>query len=157
MTHDNFTIKKYGNGYLLSCPDIGALSFLNSEEVLLFALLRESATPVKSMTGLLLDSGYAKNLVDRKVSAFLAKIENEGWHRTELTPVESPPMQAVYVTVTLKCNLSCPYCYQEFSKRYHGVMEKSTFLSIAEQVTAINPDCEFIITGGAEIFYKSGT
>lgn len=154
VTPKNLSIEKCGNGYLLSCPDIGALSLFDKVEAVLFPLLWQSAEPEISMIDFLVETGHDSEQAGNKVGAFLAKIEGNGWCRDELKASDPTPLIAVYLTVTLKCNMSCRYCYQKFNERRHADMEKSTFLNIVEQVTAINPNCEFIITGGEPFVVK---
>jgi radical SAM protein with 4Fe4S-binding SPASM domain len=147
-------IKKHGENYLVSYPHTGAVSLFNSEEVLMLPLLLDSSKPKQEIQKFLLSIGNDIEISKNKLSNFLKKIENDGWVNTQPLHEEPIALQALYVNITTRCNLTCPYCFNEFSKRQHGDMDISLFQSIVIQTLSINPNAEFIITGGEPFLCK---
>ncbi len=65
-------------------------------------------------------------------------------------------LSGIYMNMTQKCNLSCPYCFAA-TRQEHGAMQLSTdeYIGIINQAMLINKDLSVICTGGEPLLSPS--
>jgi radical SAM protein with 4Fe4S-binding SPASM domain len=96
---------------------------------------------------------------------FFAKIEEIGFFKESPEPkdsTESPETKnsnlalgEVYLNVTNKCNMSCPYCYMSADK-YSSVKEMThdQITGVIDQIHRINKNSHIIVSGGEPLLRR---
>jgi radical SAM protein with 4Fe4S-binding SPASM domain len=145
---ENLRVEQHGGVFIASDPRTGALSALSAGEVVAlhvyYALRLDPPRARRSTTAFLEQIGHSPGDAAR----FVDRLEREGWNRT--APPEPPeqPLIALYFTVTRRCNLACPYCYQGLAGRRDTGMSVGDAASYLDRVLSVNPHCQINITGG---------
>lgn len=147
-------IESFGEQHLASNPEIGALSFLNPWELIAFQLFQESPTHRGPLQTFFEQFGGDDETASVKTAEFLLKMKNDGWLRHRIPEVESKRLQVIYFTVTLDCNLFCPYCYQGQANRIKKRMSISDAEIILDRIKEINSNCHIVVTGGEPFIHK---
>lgn len=148
LSFDGLRIEKHGDVFVASDPRTGALSALSAGEVValhVYYPFRLDPPHARQSTTAFLEQ-IGRSSAD--AARFVEQLEHEGWSRAEAPQPAEEPLVALYFTVTRRCNLSCPYCYQGLAARrdtHMSVADAATFL---ERVRSVNPGCQINITGG---------
>ena len=150
----NIQIERIGDHYLASNPQTGAISFLNPLELVAFQIFHEAPTKKEAIQVLFNQIANNELSASAKAEEFLIKIERDGWLRCRIPEVESKRLQLVYFTVTLDCNLSCPYCYQGRQNQKNERMSIIDVKIFLNKIKELNPDCHVVVTGGEPFTHK---
>lgn len=148
-------IKELNDAYLVSDATKGAVSLLDSTELVMLVLYQ--ANNLDYLKRFILEAGSALQEVDALVTAFTRKLDHDGWFRTQRPVNNEVLLSSVYLNLTDACNYRCVYCYQ--GKAPDGQPAKH-FMAIEDvehivlKIKGINPQCRVILTGGEPFLHK---
>lgn len=141
--------------FLVGNPGTGAISLLDSEELVAFHLFTEAQNAeAKTIQSLFEQWGYGIEEAIEKTNNFLNKMKKQGWLRRGVSEEAGDLLQKVYFTVTRNCNLSCPYCYQGLNDRLNTEMPVDSATRILMKIKEINPKSHIVVTGGEPFMHS---
>jgi radical SAM protein with 4Fe4S-binding SPASM domain len=137
--------------YLVSSPQIGAVSLFSPAEYLAFKSVMDHPQEdrAKGLNHLLSGLGKSEEEISRFSSVFLRKLQQQGWCRDSIPDYEPEKLQMVYFSITTRCNLSCIYCYiGDENRQPDHIMSIEVARYILDKIKTENPRAEIAITGG---------
>jgi radical SAM protein with 4Fe4S-binding SPASM domain len=145
-------VESHGDVFILSKPTVGALSVVDQRDLVafqLFYLLRHNLADAHACVQSLYSSLVDDDAIARSLAtALVARLTRDGWTRTDLPRPDLEPLQAIYFTVTRRCDLACPYCYQGLANRSGTEMSLEQSRISLEKIGRVNRSCKIIVTGG---------
>lgn len=145
---EGLRVEQHGGVFVVSDPRTGALSALSPDEVVAlhvyYPFRLDPPRARQSAAAFLEQIGRSS----AEATRFVERLELEGWSRTEPAQPSEQPLIALYFTVTRRCNLSCPYCYQGLTGRRDTHMSVDDAATFLDKVLSVNPACQINITGG---------
>ncbi|MGZ8710680.1 MAG: radical SAM protein [Thermoanaerobaculia bacterium] len=145
---EGLRVERHGGVFVASNPLTGALSALSPDEVVAlhvyYPLRQDPARARQSAATFLEEIGRPA----AEAARLAEQLEREGWSRTEPPQPPEQPLAALYFTVTRRCNLSCPYCYQGLAGRRDTDMSVDDAAVFLDEVHSVNPACQINVTGG---------
>jgi radical SAM protein with 4Fe4S-binding SPASM domain len=152
VTSDPFTglvIEQAGEVYIVSRPDIGALSALSAADLAAFHLFVHNPADLGAIGAFYQWGGEDMEGAAARTRRLMARLERDGWLRRERPSHNAAGrLQQVYFTITRECDLACPYCYQGLRQRKSKTMSLANAQTTLGKIAAFNPDCHIIVTGG---------
>ncbi|MFY9822011.1 MAG: radical SAM protein [Thermoanaerobaculia bacterium] len=152
---DRINVEKHGDAYVVYRPSIGALSALAERDYLPFHVFTASNGDRAALARFFVQMGKTEQQAQVRAERLAARLERDGWTRTEFPSADSRPLMTAYLTVTRYCDLGCPYCYQGLNDRVGTDMSLEQVRLVLERIAAVNPGCQVNVTGG-EPFTHSG-
>lgn len=146
--------------YVVGFPKTGALSVFDAVEYAAFhfwKLSKNQQPNHETNTANFWSSlGVADEAALARSNLFSAKLNREGWLRHGLPGREEheSELQRIYFTVTRKCNLTCPYCYQGLRDRTDREMPLSKAELALDKIREHNPQCIVGVTGGEPFLHS---
>jgi radical SAM protein with 4Fe4S-binding SPASM domain len=151
-TPDGFAqiqIEQVGDVYVLSRPEIGAISSLGALDLAAFHLLMENPGDTSAAAQFYEWAGEDTAGANARSRRLAARLERDGWLRRQRPSHNAAQrLQQVYFTITRECDLACPYCYQGLRNRKTKTMSVADAQATLRKIAAFNPDCHIIVTGG---------
>jgi len=141
-----------GKRFLVADPSIGALSLLAEDQLVGHRLFVQDAPRSRFVEFLCNCSLAARAARDRTERTWQALLR-DGWARTEPPPATRRGLQCVYFTITLRCNLACPYCYVGTRRGSGTDMPLARAEDYLDRIAAENPLCEAVVTGGEPLLH----
>lgn len=143
----DISIERYGDLYLASRPQVGALSVLDAAELIALHLFLHDPNNRNGIQSFFQSLGCGEESA-RNTELFVNDRIRDGWSRS--CPPENSPqaLQSIYFTVTRECDLACPYCYQGLRNRVKKEMSPQNASIALGKIAAFNPDCRIVVTGG---------
>lgn len=142
-------IEQVDEVYIVSRPEIGAISSFGATDLAAFHLLLEDPARLEVVEQFYRWAGEDETGAQARTRRLAARITRDGWLRREI-PLHNAAqrLQQVYFTITRECDLACPYCYQGLRQRRAKVMPVEDARATLAKIAAFNPDCHIIVTGG---------
>ena len=145
-------VREVGGYHFANNPKTGALSVLNTAELMAFQRLG-TADGLHEAEEFFRQLGQPRQEAEANTQRLVARLTRDGWARTALPKSTSRPLSSVYFTLTRECDLACPYCYQGLRKRARKTMPLDHVQAILDKVAAINPDSHIMGTGGEPMLH----
>ena len=145
-------VREVGGYHFANNPKTGALSVLNTAELMAFQRLG-TADGLHEAEEFFRQLGQPRQEAEANTQRLVARLTRDGWARTALPKSTSRPLSSVYFTLTRECDLACPYCYQGLRKRARKTMPLDHVQAILDKVAAINPDSHIMVTGGEPMLH----
>lgn len=145
---DKVNVEVHGDTYVVFKPAVGAVSALNKYDYLAFNAFIASDGDREAVARCYAQMGVPEEKARGRADKLAAKLESDGWMRTELPNPEQVPLMSAYLTVTRWCDLGCPYCYQGLNDRNNTDMTFEQARVALERIQAVNPNCQINVTGG---------
>ncbi|BDS13558.1 radical SAM/SPASM domain-containing protein [Aureispira anguillae] len=152
---DNIQIEEHDGLFLAYKPSIGALSVLNSLELMGFKLFTETENSKEKMIDLLCQLGATPNYAEERTNELYKRLVVEGWMRKSIPKRAPEVIQSVYFTLTRECDLACQYCYQGLRNRKKKEMPLEDAKATLDKIKKLNPNCHIIITGGEPFMHPN--
>jgi radical SAM protein with 4Fe4S-binding SPASM domain len=141
-------VERHGDAYVVYQPSIGAVSALNERDYVAFRLFVETQGNRAVLARYFEQMGASAETARVRGDRLADKLVSEGWTRTARPEPSDEPLQAMYLTVTRYCDLTCPYCYQGLNDRVNTDMSMAQIELVLERVKAVNRNCQIIVAGG---------
>lgn len=145
-------IERYDEIFVASRPSVGALSILNTGEIVPFIAFlnvgRDEQQAASKISRFYEAVNVSNNDAVTLTDTLLARLRRDGWMRDVFPLREESPLVSIYFTLTRSCDRSCPYCYQGLANRNNTYMMLDHAFAAVNAIHKVNPDCEFIFTGG---------
>ncbi len=153
IERDGVIIERFEDVYVLSKPPVGALSSVRARGLVAFELfyaLRDDEGRAREAVQRLYHEFFDDDApgAEAEATKLCDKLVRDGWLRTELPHPEHEPLHSIYFTVTRRCDLACPYCYQGLANRWHTHMPVDKACMALDKIKAVNPGSKIIVTGG---------
>lgn len=133
--------------FIVSDPDIGTLSLFNDKELFAFELLNKSMFNFDKLENFIKGVGCIAD-PRKKASLFMQKLKDDGWLRHNIPVDQSELLEAIYLTITRECNLSCCYCFQGLNNRSKKSISLINTKIIVQAIAKINKRSKLSVTGG---------
>jgi radical SAM protein with 4Fe4S-binding SPASM domain len=147
-------VEQVADAYVVSQPDIGALSSLGPLDFAAFHLFAENPGDLGPVESLYAWAGDDVSAAAARSRRLAARLERDGWLRHERPSHNAAQrLQQVYFTITRECDLACPYCYQGLRNRRSKTMPLADAQATLAKIAAFNPDCHIIVTGGEPLMH----
>ena len=147
----DFTTERISGHYLVSCCSTGAVSVFTPGEYLCFHCIRDAPETERRdiLRNVLTAYGCSDEKITRFSDLFLKKLDKQGWFRNDFNDMDPERAQAIYFTITTKCNLACIYCYIGDERRQPDHMiSVSDAVIVLQKIKELNPSARVIVTGG---------
>lgn len=151
----NQIVQLENGDFLIGAPHIGALSVFDETEYLAFEYWQiygnEGPSGVIDTRKFWENFGCKAEESRHRSDLFSLKLKQDGWMRSH-PPLPSPdaeaPLRMIYLTVTRRCNLSCPYCYQGLKNRNNTDMTVDVARRILNRIGKLFPRYNVTVSGG---------
>ncbi|MDP6952565.1 MAG: radical SAM protein, partial [Alphaproteobacteria bacterium] len=150
----NAVVREVGGYHFANDPNTGALSVLNTAELMAFQRLGNPGG-VEEAEAFFRQLGQSQSDAAANTQRLVTRLTRDGWTRTALPKSTSLPLSSVYFTLTRECDLACPYCYQGLRKRARKIMPLEHVHAIMDKIAAINPDSHIMVTGGEPMLHPN--
>ncbi len=151
---DRINVERHGEAYVVYKPSVGALSALDPRDYLPFHIFVATNGDRAALAAFFVKMGASEQHAAIRAAYLGARLEREGWLRTELPRPSTAPLQSTYFTVTRYCDLACKYCYQGLNDRYKTEMTLDQARLALERIKAVNPACQINVSGGEPFAHR---
>jgi radical SAM protein with 4Fe4S-binding SPASM domain len=145
---DRINVETHGETYVLFRPSTGALSALAPHDYVAFHVFVAARGDRAALARYFVEMGQEEPAAEARAAHLAARLERDGWLRTELPQPEERPLASAYLTITRWCDLGCPYCYQGLNDRVGTEMTLPQARLALDRIQAVNPDCQINLSGG---------
>ncbi len=142
-------IDEHCGEYLVLNP-LGPWWFVGSKLHANFVQLCDGKRSLKDINQHLLSSAYDR-LPDEHIIKIAKSLIKANFFTTTVRK-KINPLSVVFFNITKRCNLSCPYCYNDSlqmkSEKKGKELDSAVWIKLGSKISEINPHTKIIISGG---------